>query len=598
MTDPLTTEAPATVAELVGQALARLGAGHCFGVVGSGNFAVTNALRAAGIPFTAARHEGGAATMADAYARMSGRVGLVSVHQGCGLTNAATGIGEAAKSRTPVIVLAAEASGASVGSNFAMDQPGFARSLTAESHRVHSASSALADVVRAFRAARDERRTVVLNLPLDVQAQPVPAPVLRSFEALTVPDRPAPPRASDAAVGDLADALERAERPVIVAGRGAREAGPQLRALAQACGALLATSAVANGLFRGDPFDIGISGGFSSPLTAELIAGADLILGVGCALNMWTMRHGRLISEGTAVVQIDLEAQALGAQRPVDLGVVGDAAETAAAVAAELERRERSRSSRSGEPGGSGADPRPAERSGYRSPELAARISAESRWSDVPLGSHPEQPADLGGPGRDAEERIDPRVLSRELDRVLPVERIVSIDSGNFMGYPSAYLAVPDENGFCFTQAFQSIGLGLGTAIGAALARPDRLPVLGVGDGGFLMAVADLETAVRLALPLVVVVYNDDAYGAEIHHFAGGRGAEGRPDLDTVVFPRVDIASIARGFGAAALTVRGLGDLAPLADWLSGPRDRPVVIDARIASDGGAWWLAEAFRGH
>ncbi|MEB4613803.1 thiamine pyrophosphate-dependent enzyme, partial [Leucobacter sp. M11] len=96
---------------------------------------------------------------------------------------------------------------------------------------------------------------------------------------------------------------------------------------------------------------------------------------------------------------------------------------------------------------------------------------------------------DLGGDGL-----IDPRELSRALDALLPAERIVAVDSGNFMGYPSAYLDVPDEHGFCFTQAFQSIGLGLASAIGSAIARPERLPVLGAGDGGFLMSVQELET--------------------------------------------------------------------------------------------------------
>ena len=124
------------------------------------------------------------------------------------------------------------------------------------------------------------------------------------------------------------------------------------------------------------------------------------------------------------------------------------------------------------------------------------------------------------------------------------------------MGYPSVYLAVPDEYGFCMTQAFQSIGLGLATTIGAALARPDRLPVAALGDGGALMGVSELDTVVRLGLPMVVVVYNDDGYGAEVHHF----GPHGH-DLGTVVFPETDIAAIARGFGFEAVTVRTLGDL-------------------------------------
>ena len=174
---------------------------------------------------------------------------------------------------------------------------------------------------------------------------------------------------------------------------------------------------------------------------------------------------------------------------------------------------------------------------------------------------------------------------------MLPRERTVAVDSGNFMGYPSAYLAVPDEAGFCFTQAFQSIGLGLATGIGAALARPDRLAVAALGDGGALMAAAELETVVRLGLPMVVVVYDDRGYGAEVHHF---------PDADhtTVTFPDVDLAAVARGYGFEAVTVRSPSDLKGVADWVAGPRRAPLLVHGPIASDGGSWWLAEAFRGH
>src|SRR3954453_8896004 len=160
----------ANVAEIVGYTLAQLGVGHVFGVVGSGNFVVTNALRRHGVPFTAARHEGGAATMADAYGRMSGRVGVVSTHQGCGLTNAVTGIGEAAKSRTPLIVLTADTAASATRSNFKIDQDGLARSVGAVAERIHSPGSAVVDTVRAFRTAVNERRTVVLSLPTDIQS--------------------------------------------------------------------------------------------------------------------------------------------------------------------------------------------------------------------------------------------------------------------------------------------------------------------------------------------------------------------------------------------------------------------------------------------
>ena len=540
-----------TVAEAVGAALAQAGVRVVFGVVGSGNFHVTNALTKNGARFIAARHEGGAAVMADAYARVTGELGVLSVHQGPGLTNAMTGITEAAKSRTPLLVLAAEAT--APRSNFYIDQSSLAHAVGAFSERLRPSSSAT-DLQHACRIAITERRTVVLNLPLEVQGEMVAGPFgLRMMS----PPEPAPP--GEQSVAALTEAIQAAARPVFIAGRGARHAGPALRALAERAGALLATSAVAHGLLRGDPFSLGISGGFATPVAAELIRGADLVVGWGCALNMWTLRHGSLVGKDAYVAQVDIEAGALGVHTRIDLGVVGDAAAVAEAVAQAL-------------------PPWPDVK--YRTADVAARIASEGRWRDVPF-----EPA--AEPGR-----IDPRTLSIELDDLLPAQRTVAIDSGNFMGYPAAYLDVPDEHGFVFTQAFQSIGLGLATAIGAAVARPDRLTVAALGDGGALMGISELETAARLGLGLVVVVYDDEAYGAEVHHF----GPHGHP-LDTVTFPAADIAQIARGFGCAGLTVRQPVDLAPVADWLAGPRDRPLLIDAKVTRDP-SWWLEEAFRGH
>src|SRR6266496_4384369 len=220
------------VSEAVGATLAGLGADTVFGVVGSGNFHVTNALVARGARFVAARHECGAACMADGWARMTGRPGIVSVHQGPGLTNAVTGITEAAKSRTPMLVLAADVAAAAVRSNFRID--------------VASITTAVGATAIAGGAP-----------PTDV-------------------------------ISALAAAIASARRPVFIAGRGARICGARadLERLAAACGALMATSAAAKGLFRGSPWDLDVSGGFASPLAAELIHGADLVVGWGCALNM------------------------------------------------------------------------------------------------------------------------------------------------------------------------------------------------------------------------------------------------------------------------------------------------------------------------
>jgi acetolactate synthase-1/2/3 large subunit len=220
-------------------------------------------------------------------------------------------------------------------------------------------------------------------------------------------------------------------------------------------------------------------------------------------------------------------------------------------------------------------------RQGRRTPAIRADIAAEHRWRDVAFTDLSEA------------DRIDPRTVSIALDDILPIERVVSVDSGNFMGYPSMFLSVPDEDAFCFTQAFQSIGLGLATAVGAALAQPGRLPVAALGDGGAMMAAAELDTVRRLGLPMVVVVYNDDAYGAEVHHF----GPDGHP-TDLVRFPPTDIAAVARGYGFEAVTVRTVDDLAAVADWVAGERSSPLLVDAKVVSGTGSWWLDEAFRGH
>jgi thiamine pyrophosphate-dependent acetolactate synthase large subunit-like protein len=314
---------------------------------------------------------------------------------------------------------------------------------------------------------------------------------------------------------------------------------------------------VANGLFTGSPWSLGISGGFASPLAAELIADADLLVVFGASLTRWTTRHGRLIGDAKQIVQVDHDTAALGLHHPVAVGIVADVRAAAQAMADALE----------------------APVAGQRTPELGARIAREGSWRDLSFAD-----ASTGA-------TIDPRTLTIALDRVLPDGRTLVVDGGHFSGWPTMYLRVPDAAGFIFHQAFQSIGLGLGTAIGAAIGRPDRLTVAAVGDGCTFMALGELETATRIGAQLLVLVYNDDAYGAEVHHFA----EDGMP-LDTVRFPPSDLAAVGRALGGDGVTVRSLDDLDGVRDWVSGPRDRPLVVDAKVTPTVVGSWLPEAFR--
>jgi thiamine pyrophosphate-dependent acetolactate synthase large subunit-like protein len=540
-----------SVAGVIGATVAAAGAvSDAFGVIGSGNLIVTNALCAGGARFHHARHEGGAICMADGYARVSGRLGVCSVHQGPGLTNTLTGLTEAVKSRTPLLVLAGEAPSAATHSNFRIDADGLIAAVGAIPARITDPASAAAEAARAVTMATAQRRPVVLLMPVDVQAQP----------GVVAPESPPPPAPPSGELDEdtlerTAAALEAAHRPLILAGRGAvvAGAGPALRALGERCGALLATSAPAHGLFTGDPAALGISGGFASPAAARLIGQADLVLLAGASANHWTTRHGRLLAPGVTVVQIDEDPAAFGRHVAVDIPVSGDVR-------------------------------RVAER-------LTGLVTPGQRWRATRqhlTGWRSESFTDAG-----TAETIDPRTLSIELERRLPEDRVVALDSGHLTGWPAMYLTVPDARRWVFTNGFQAVGLGLGNAIGAAIARPGAVTVAALGDGGTFMALPELETAARLGLRLLVVVYDDRAYGAEVHHFAPlGH------DVSRVQFPDADLAAIARATGCDGATVRSVEDLAALDGWLAGPADSgPLVLDCKVSPDVCAEWLSEAFRG-
>jgi thiamine pyrophosphate-dependent acetolactate synthase large subunit-like protein len=547
-----------SVADVVGTTIAAQGVEDAFGVLGSGNLVVTNALCSHGARFHHARHEGGAICMADGYARVSGRVGVCSVHQGPGLTNTMTGLAEAAKSRTPILVLSGETPAAALTSNFRIDQHDLVESVGAIADRVHGPKTAADDALRAYQRAHTERRPVVLMLPIDIQPQPA---VAIEPSRPPVPPIPPPEPARDA-IAAAAEALRTAERPAILAGRGAvlADARQGLEDLAQTTGAILATSAPANGLFTGLSYAIGISGGFSSPYAAHLLAQADLVIVFGASVNHWTTKHGALISPAATVIQVDVEARAIGRNRPADVAILGDADATARALTRALVETSH-------------------QNTGYRTPEIAEQIAGR-RWHDEPYED------------ASTDEWIDPRTLSIALNELLPQERSIAVDSGHFLGYPSMYLDVPDANAWVFPNGFQAVGLGLGNAIGAAIARPDRPAIAAIGDGGAFMALAEIETAARLHLGnLLVVIYDDAAYGAEVHHFA----PMGH-DVSLVRFKDADLAAMAHAAGASAATVRNPDDLRVIDEWLSEQWGHPLVLDAKVNPTICAEWLEEAFR--
>jgi thiamine pyrophosphate-dependent acetolactate synthase large subunit-like protein len=290
-----------------------------------------------------------------------------------------------------------------------------------------------------------------------------------------------------------------------------------------------------------------------------LIAECDCIVAFGASLTQWTTKRGKLIAPDAVVAQVDVEGAKLGYQMPVQIAVQGDAKVAAEALLAELDRR--------------GVK----NKAGRRNEVIRERIRSGDNHH-YPHGD--ESTAQF----------IDPRELSKAVDAILPENRAVASDSGHFCGWVPRYLRVQDPHASCLSHSFQSVGLGLPSAIGLGIANPGKLAVLGTGDGGFLMSMADMETAVRLGLRLCILVYNDASYAAEVHYF-GRQGFS----TDIVKFPDTDFVAVAKGFGARGATVRTLADLEPIKAWVAEGSPGVFVIDGKINPHLEADWHAEHF---
>lgn len=512
-------------AELVGSGLDTV-----FGVVGEGNVELTTHLhRSPGVRYVAARREDGAVAMADGYARASGRLGAATVTHGPGLTNTVTPLTEAVRARTPMLLVAGAVGLTDRTNRQRLDQA-----------RIGAAAGAgVVDLTNPAHAVADLRRE---------QAEAEPAD--RPWQPPTLP-RPAP---DPYQLASAAQALAAAQRPVILAGRGAVTAAAreELERLADRVGALVCTTLFANGFFAGNPYDLGVCGGFATGLAERLIGDADCVVAFGASLNRWTTANGRLL-RGT-VIHCDHDPAAIGWWLSPDHALVADAATGAAALADAVT-----------DPA---TGPATGPVTGYRGPGRASEIASYDVADEF---------QDASGP-----DGIDVHAASVLLDRCLPADRQIVVDVGHFMSVPSKYVRVRGPGSYLSLSAFGAIGLSLPAAIGAAAVHPDRLTVCFVGDGGLMMCLSELDTARRARLPLLVVVMNDDAYGAEVqlcrHH--------GIAD-DLAWFEPVDFAATAAGLGLPARTAttldeleRATGELARVA----GPALLDVRLDARVVT--------------
>mgnify|MGYP003582434213 CR=1 FL=1 len=528
----------------IARALSDNGVETLFGLVGDANlYMVDSFIRDCGGRFISSAHEVGATLMGLGYTNVAGRLGVVSVTHGAAVTNTLTALVHGVKARVPMLLLC--------GDTPVEDRENFQNTGQREHilatgagfEQLRSPRTIAEDVATCFRRAFTERRPIALNIPVEFQwddveyeARPYRAPNARGL----VPES----EDLDNAIGIIAAA----RRPVVLAGRGAidSEARAALIRFAERLEAPLATTLQAKDLFRGEAFDLGICGTLSQSVAVDALIEADCIIGFGASINPYTLSRGAF-ENGKRFVQVDSDPAQIGRYMTPDAGVVGDAALTADLFLKWLDEAEI--------PG-----------SGARDQALAERLETASPWDglDTP----------------DPSERIDmPRVVQR-LEQVFPRDRVLVTDGGRFLTEPWKNLRVPHPRQFVITLAFGSIGLGMGHAIGAALAKPD-VPVLHVtGDGGFVLGgLAEFNTAVRHKLDIVTIICNDGAYGAEHIQF---RNKNMDPALSMFEWP--DFAKVADALGGQGFTVETFADLEQALAAIE-TRDRPILIDLKLDPD-------------
>lgn len=513
---------------------------HVFGVMGNGNAALLDALDRTPAQYTAMRHEAGGVVAADAYFRASGRLAAATATYGAGFTNTLTALAESRQARVPMLLVVGDAP-TSGPRPWDVDQAAMAAAAGVPTFTV-GREDAAATTVRAIEHALAHRTAVVVAIPYDLAT----ADAGETTERLPMISLPVPLTPDAADLDAVAALLADARRPFLLAGRGAwlADAGDALGRLADATGAVTASTTLARGLFPDAGYDLGVTGGFGQEHAMALVREADVAIVFGASLNQFTMRFGELFAPGTRVVQIDLGSEPTAAA--VTDFVAGDVGLAASGIADRL--------------AASGARP-----SGWR-----------ESVDFAPL--RPRHPGD----GVAADGRLDPRSVAARIGELLPADRVVVSDGGHFIGWANMYwpVASPDRMVMVGT-AFQSIGLGFPSVPGAAAAKPESTIVLTTGDGGGLMALADLESAVRTADGRgLAIVWNDAAYSAEVNLY----GLKGYAEAPMLI-PEADFAALATAVGAEGVIVRELADLDRLATWATEPADsRPfLLLDCRVS---------------
>ncbi|MFH2203912.1 MAG: thiamine pyrophosphate-binding protein [Elusimicrobiota bacterium] len=550
-----------TVVETLLRYLENEGVDHIFGIPGGPLMPLYEAIFATSkIRPILAKHEEGAAFMADGYARVRRGLGVCCATTGPGATNALTGLACSAMDSVPVILLTAQVPTWSFGKGAAQESSAYAIDIVSLYKDVVKKSvmlvnnTACGDNIRGLlRCALSGRPGPVhLNIPADLAKRPG-SPDIRPVDSY----RSTAQNFDRQAVRQTAQALLRAKRPAIIAGHGVALSGAftELRRIAEQLCAPVATSPKGKACFPEDHLlSLGVLGFAGSPQAERYFNSdeVDVLLVVGSGLgeqvtNAWDPR----LAPTDTFIQIDVDPEQIGRNYPVTHGIVGDARSVLTELRYQLERE--ARWTEAGTP----APAKEALIRGFKS--QLPRLTEPAKLDDATLPLKP------------------PRLM-RDLQEALPSDAILFVDIGNCMAWAIHYLKLTRPGSFIVNMGFASMGHAVAAAIGGKLAAPERPVIAIVGDASFAMNGFEVHTAVENDVPVVWLVLNNGGLGMVYH---GERIQFGGKFVTSRFAKPMDVAAMARAMGAQAHVVEKPDELQGVlrSALKSG---RPTVIDARV----------------
>ena len=536
-----------TPSEAFVETLVANGVTDIFGIMGSAFMDAMDIFAPAGIRLIPVVHEQGAAHMADGYARVSGRHGVVIGQNGPGISNCVTAIAAAYWAHSPVVIVTPETGTMGIGlGGFqeANQLPMFQEFTRYQAHVVNPKRMA-EFTARCFDRAMSEMGPTQLNIPRDYFYGEIQCEIPRPIRV----ERGA---GGEQSLNDAAELLAQASFPVILAGGGVvmGDAVEECRQLAERLGAPVVTGYLRNDAFPAShPLWAGPLGYQGSKAAMKLIAQADVVVALGSRMGPFGTlpQHGMdYWPKNAKIIQVEADHTNLGLVKKITVGICGDAKAAARAITQRLQGRSLA------------CDASKAQRAETIRSEKAAWEKELDGWTherdayslDMIEEARQEKPFSGG-------EYLHPRQVLRELEKAMPARAMVSTDIGNINSVANSYLRFEEPRSFFAPMSFGNCGYALPTIIGAKLAAPDRPAIAYAGDGAWGMSMVEIMTCVRHDIPVTAVVFHNRQWGAEKKNqvdFYNRRFVAG--ELESESF-----AGIARAMGSEAIVVDRIEDV-------------------------------------